>query len=78
MLMQDPSLVRGSLRVNLDPRGEYTDDELWRALEQSHLRNLVERDPDGVHLEVGEGGGNLRYDCKEVSFLQGWRPSSST
>ncbi|GMR41252.1 hypothetical protein PMAYCL1PPCAC_11447, partial [Pristionchus mayeri] len=37
IIPQDPVLFSGSLRFNLDPFGEYEDEELWTALQLAHL-----------------------------------------
>lgn len=57
---QDPILVRGTLRENLDPTGSHTDEEIWAALEQSYLKEVVERNPEKLLLDTGDGGSNLR------------------
>ena len=41
-------LFAGSLRLNLDPVGRYSDREIWAALEHSHLRSLVTNLPQGL------------------------------
>ncbi|KAJ0409087.1 hypothetical protein P43SY_002221 [Pythium insidiosum] len=37
----DPLLITGSVRDNLDPRGEWADDELWRAIDIVGMRDVV-------------------------------------
>ena len=66
LIQQEPILFCGSLRMNLDPLGEYTDDALWQVLEHAHLKSFVESLPTGLEYECGEGGQNLRY------FLSSW------
>ncbi|KAG0426250.1 hypothetical protein HPB47_026637 [Ixodes persulcatus] len=67
VIPQDPNLVRGSLRGNLDPRGQHSDSELWQALDQAHLKEFVERDANGLLLEAGDGGTNLRDLLDQLS-----------
>ncbi|EEC12650.1 ABC transporter, putative, partial [Ixodes scapularis] len=68
VIPQDPNLVRGSLRGNLDPRGQHSDSELWQALDQAHLKEFVERDANGLLLEAGDGGTNLRAALERQLF----------
>ena len=57
---QDPVLFSGTLRQNLDPFDQYSDDKLWAALEHSHLKAFVKGLAAGLQHEISEGGGNLR------------------
>ncbi|KAH7976391.1 hypothetical protein HPB52_013051 [Rhipicephalus sanguineus] len=56
VIPQDPTLVTGSLRDNLDPTRSHTDAEIWDALKKSHLSEFVSRNPHGLDLAAGEGG----------------------
>lgn len=47
--------------MNLDPFDQYSDEEVWRALELAHLKSYVHGLPEGLSYEVSEGGENLRY-----------------
>ncbi|KAG0430602.1 hypothetical protein HPB47_022548 [Ixodes persulcatus] len=69
VIPQDPNLVRGSLRGNLDPRGQHSDSELWQALDQAHLKEFVERDANGLLLEAGDGGTNLSVGQRQLVCL---------
>ena len=58
---QDPVLFTGPLRMNLDPFDRFTDEEVWRSLEQAHLKDYVVSLPSGLQHDCAEGGTNLRY-----------------
>lgn len=60
VLAQDPVLFSGSLRMNLDPFSQYSDEEVWMALELAHLKGFVSALPDKLNHECAEGGENLR------------------
>lgn len=47
--------------MNLDPFEEFSNDELWRALEHAHLKAFVSGLKDGLEHQCSEGGENLRY-----------------
>ena len=66
--LQDPVIFAGSLRMNLDPLDNHTDEELWRALEHAHLLKFIETLPDKLNYECGEGGQNFRYIFQLISF----------
>lgn len=66
---QDPVLFSGSLRMNLDPFDTYSDEEIWRALEYSHLKSFVSGLPNKLSYECSEGGENLRYICFVYSHV---------
>lgn len=58
--LKDPVLFTGSLRMNLDPFDSYSDEALWLALEQAHLKSYVSNLEKGLEHEISEGGENLR------------------
>ncbi|XP_075533609.1 ATP-binding cassette sub-family C member 2-like [Dermacentor variabilis] len=69
VIPQDPSLVRGTLRMNLDPTNSHSDRDIWQALERSHLAKFVLKDPKGLLLETRDGGDNLSVGQRQLVCL---------
>lgn len=59
VIPQVPILFCGTLRYNIDPFEQYTDEQCLAVLEAVQLKNLVRKHPDGLHLMVTESGTNL-------------------
>jgi ATP-binding cassette subfamily B protein len=60
LVTQDGHLFHDTVRENLRfARPEATDDELWDALRQARLADLVQSLPDGLDTVVGERGYRL-------------------
>ncbi|XP_015036515.1 multidrug resistance-associated protein 1 isoform X6 [Drosophila pseudoobscura] len=69
IIPQDPVLFSGSLRINLDPFEIKTDDEIWKALELSHLKSFVKSLTAGLNHEIAEGGENLSVGQRQLVCL---------
>jgi ABC-type multidrug transport system fused ATPase/permease subunit len=59
LIPQSPFLFTGTLRVNLDPFNEFTDEEVWRALELSNLKAAVQQFPLKLQHLIADQGSNL-------------------
>ena len=53
--------------MNIDPFESYTDDDLWRALENAHLKTFVSGLEKKLQHHIAEGGENLRYIDDRIS-----------
>ncbi|KAK8760856.1 hypothetical protein V5799_027873 [Amblyomma americanum] len=69
VIPQDPSLVRGTLRMNLDPTNSHSDREIWQCLERAHLAKLVSNDARGLLLLTADGGNNLSVGQRQLVCL---------
>ena len=80
---QDPVLFSGSIRSNLDPFDEYTDEDLLRALAQVHIdsqsanaasstqqtNTLEDRTLGSLSFPIAEGGHNLSQGQRQLLCL---------
>ncbi|KAI1894334.1 hypothetical protein AGOR_G00114740 [Albula goreensis] len=69
IIPQDPVLFSGTLRMNLDPFEKFSDEDIWRVLELSHLKPFVGGLEDGLNHEVSEGGENLSVGQRQLLCL---------
>lgn len=69
IIPQDPVLFSGSLRMNLDPFSQYSDEEVWTSLELAHLKGFVSALPDKLNHECAEGGENLSVGQRQLVCL---------
>ncbi|KHJ47249.1 ABC transporter transmembrane region [Trichuris suis] len=66
---EDPVLFFGTIRMNIDPPEQKTDDEIWLALEQANLKPFVSNLPGKLDFEVSEGGENLSVGQRQMLCL---------
>lgn len=66
IIPQDPILFSGTLRYNLDPFEERTDEEIWKALEDVKLKNYVKSLEGGLASRMYDGGSNLSMGQRQL------------
>uniref|UniRef100_A0A8C6MEE9 ABC-type glutathione-S-conjugate transporter n=1 Tax=Nothobranchius furzeri TaxID=105023 RepID=A0A8C6MEE9_NOTFU len=69
IIPQDPVLFSGTLRMNLDPFDKFSDENIWRVLELSHLKDYITGLEEGLQHEVAEGGENLSVGQRQLLCL---------
>uniref|UniRef100_A0A8D0FDG9 ABC-type glutathione-S-conjugate transporter n=1 Tax=Strix occidentalis caurina TaxID=311401 RepID=A0A8D0FDG9_STROC len=69
VIPQDPVLFSGSLRMNLDPLNQYSDADIWTALELTQLKNFVADLPDQLEYKCTDQGENLSTGQKQLVCL---------
>lgn len=69
IIPQDPVIFAGSVRWNLDPAEEHTDQQLWTALERAHLRDSIMALGEGLNSTIQEGGENLSVGQRQLLCL---------
>ncbi|NXD03164.1 MRP6 protein, partial [Certhia familiaris] len=69
VIPQDPVLFSGSLRMNLDPLNQYTDADIWTALELTQLKNFAADLPEQLEYKCTDQGENLSTGQKQLVCL---------
>ncbi|CAN8003757.1 unnamed protein product, partial [Ixodes hexagonus] len=69
IIAQEPVLFSGTLRTNLDPKAEYTDEQVWTALEKAHLKRFFQSKPGNLSFHVEEEGQNLSVGQHQLICL---------
>ncbi|KAF7458125.1 ABC transporter [Cryptosporidium felis] len=70
VIPQDPIIFSGTIRFNLDPLQQYSDQEILQALRSSHLESYVSSGlPQGLDTVLDSGGQILSVGQKQLLCL---------
>ncbi|KAI8569709.1 hypothetical protein RHMOL_Rhmol02G0298900 [Rhododendron molle] len=69
VIPQDPTLFSGSVRHNLDPLMEHTDQEIWEVIEKCQLREAVQVKEKGLSSLVVQDGLNWSMGQRQLFCL---------
>ena len=66
IIPQDPSLMEGTLRYNIDPLQLSTDENILEVMKIIGFDYIINRHPEGLLQEISEGGSNLSVGEKQL------------
>uniref|UniRef100_A0ACB8FQ46 Uncharacterized protein n=1 Tax=Sphaerodactylus townsendi TaxID=933632 RepID=A0ACB8FQ46_9SAUR len=62
-------IFSGSFRKNLDPYGQWKDEELWKVAEEVGLKSVIEQFPGKLDFVLQDGGCVLSHGHKQLMCL---------
>ncbi|CAL5018224.1 unnamed protein product [Urochloa decumbens] len=69
IIPQEPVLFEGTIRSNIDPIGQYSDAEIWQALERCQLKDVVVSKPEKLDAPVADSGENWSVGQRQLLCL---------
>ncbi|MED6193419.1 Canalicular multispecific organic anion transporter 2 [Stylosanthes scabra] len=69
IIPQDPTMFEGTIRNNLDPLEEYTDEQIWEALDMCQLGDEVRKKEEKLDSIVTENGENWSMGQRQLVCL---------
>ncbi|XP_020512546.2 ATP-binding cassette sub-family C member 12 isoform X1 [Labrus bergylta] len=69
IIPQDPVLFIGTVRYNLDPFNNYTDEEIWAVLEKTYMKDSIVRLEGKLKAQVLENGENFSVGERQLMCM---------
>ncbi|KAJ0802678.1 putative ABC-type xenobiotic transporter [Helianthus annuus] len=69
IIPQEPTLFSGSIRYNLDPLSDHSDQEIWKVLEKCQLRDAIQDKKEGLDSLVVQDGSNWSLGPRQLICL---------
>ncbi|KAK8304343.1 hypothetical protein V6Z12_D04G215600 [Gossypium hirsutum] len=69
IIPQDPTLFQGTIRTNLDPLQQHSDQEIWEVLDKCRLADIVRQDQRLLDAPVAEDGENWSVGQRQLVCL---------
>ncbi|XP_065873323.1 putative ABC transporter C family member 15 [Euphorbia lathyris] len=69
IIPQDPTLFQGTVRTNLDPLQQHSDQEIWEVLKKCRLSDTVKQDRRLLEAPVAEDGENWSVGQRQLVCL---------
>uniref|UniRef100_A0A3Q7HWH9 ABC-type xenobiotic transporter n=1 Tax=Solanum lycopersicum TaxID=4081 RepID=A0A3Q7HWH9_SOLLC len=69
IIPQDPTLFSGTVRYNLDPLSEHTDQEIWEVLRKCQLQDVVQQKEGRLYSSVSQDGSNWSMGQRQLFCL---------
>ncbi|OII72305.1 ABC transporter family protein [Cryptosporidium andersoni] len=69
IIPQDPIIFSGTVRFNLDPLKQHSDEDIYEVLNRTHLRGFFKSMPNGLYSKLDVGGHSLSAGQRQLLCL---------